>query len=459
MPLKKLKRAAGKVLGGAKKVVRKVVPKEVAGIMTAAAPFVAPYSLPAAAALSIGGQLRTGQGRINPFITGASLLPGIRFAGGAGLGAFKPTGFARFGQDFGPSTQVGLRGLLFGQGPGQTGQLGQFGETAEKFLFGSPVGGEYDKATQGIFGKGGEYGFTKGSLIRKADGTLNKTNIAAMAASGFSLATATKQIEEEAIEEGASDSEIAALTAEAADFWSTLSSEDFKVTPTLAQGGRVGFQDGTDVSPTIRSEKMANYKALSEPLDYGRQLPPFLKRTPIKYEQSRDDFETMQKERFMYNYDKPKMSEKMLNKIRNLLDKDDRQASADPMTILNQMAIDMFNKPLSELTDREREMIMSFMKPNAKKGGLMRQNLALGTRPTAQESGLGGLPIEADMRYSGGFMPYGAREKADDVPARLSKNEFVFTADAVRAAGGGSVQKGAQKMYNTMKQLEAMGRA
>ena len=41
-------------------------------------------------------------------------------------------------------------------------------------------------------------------------------------------------------------------------------------------------------------------------------------------------------------------------------------------------------------------------------------------------------------------MPYGAKEKADDVPARLSKNEFVFTADAVRAAGGGSVQKGAQ---------------
>ena len=91
--------------------------------------------------------------------------------------------------------------------------------------------------------------------------------------------------------------------------------------------------------------------------------------------------------------------------------------------------------------------------PGLAKGG--RVNHALGTRPTAQESGLGGLPIEADMRYTGGFMPYGAKEKADDVPARLSKNEFVFTADAVRAAGGGSVQKGAQKMYNTMKQLEA----
>ena len=91
----------------------------------------------------------------------------------------------------------------------------------------------------------------------------------------------------------------------------------------------------------------------------------------------------------------------------------------------------------------------------SKDGGLMRENYALGTMPTAQESGLGGLPIEADMRYTGGFMPYGAKEKADDVPARLSKNEFVFTADAVRAAGGGSVQKGAQRMYNTMKQLES----
>ena len=76
--------------------------------------------------------------------------------------------------------------------------------------------------------------------------------------------------------------------------------------------------------------------------------------------------------------------------------------------------------------------------------------------PPPREGGLGRLPIEADMRYTGGFMPYGETEKADDVPARLSKNEFVFTADAVKAAGGGSVNKGAKKLYDTMKQLEAM---
>jgi hypothetical protein len=75
-------------------------------------------------------------------------------------------------------------------------------------------------------------------------------------------------------------------------------------------------------------------------------------------------------------------------------------------------------------------------------------------RATAAEGGmmdLGGN--EMDLR-GGGFVPIGKEEKADDVPARLSKNEFVFTADAVRAAGGGSVDKGADLMYKTMKQLE-----
>ena len=75
-------------------------------------------------------------------------------------------------------------------------------------------------------------------------------------------------------------------------------------------------------------------------------------------------------------------------------------------------------------------------------------------RTMAKDGGvmsLGGM--EMDLR-GGGFVPLGKKEKADDVPARLSKNEFVFTADAVRAAGGGNVDKGADLMYKTMKQLE-----
>jgi hypothetical protein len=97
-------------------------------------------------------------------------------------------------------------------------------------------------------------------------------------------------------------------------------------------------------------------------------------------------------------------------------------------------------KEFEEAMKKEKQ-IMPKKKPSRTKkaeGGLMN---------------LGGN--EMDLR-GGGFVPLGAKEKADDVPARLSKNEFVFTADAVRAAGGGSIEKGAQKMYNTMKQLEKM---
>ena len=81
-----------------------------------------------------------------------------------------------------------------------------------------------------------------------------------------------------------------------------------------------------------------------------------------------------------------------------------------------------------------------------------------------QAAGVEGLPLrenskgvkEIDLRNTGGFIPpVGVKEKADDIPAMLSNNEFVMTADAVRAAGGGSVNKGAQRMYDLMKGLES----
>jgi len=65
--------------------------------------------------------------------------------------------------------------------------------------------------------------------------------------------------------------------------------------------------------------------------------------------------------------------------------------------------------------------------------------------------------MEKDYRAEGGFVPIGRMERADDVPARLSKNEFVFTADAVRNAGEGDIDKGAEVMYNMMKNLESGG--
>ena len=85
---------------------------------------------------------------------------------------------------------------------------------------------------------------------------------------------------------------------------------------------------------------------------------------------------------------------------------------------------------------------------------------AMGGRVSAQEGGImsaaPGMPkgMQVDGR-NGTFIPMGVKEKADDVPAMLSKNEFVMTADAVRAMGNGDVNKGAQRMYDLMNSLEA----
>ena len=84
---------------------------------------------------------------------------------------------------------------------------------------------------------------------------------------------------------------------------------------------------------------------------------------------------------------------------------------------------------------------------------------AKGGRVPAQEGGLMDLGgMEKDYRQEGGFVPIGGEEKADDVPARLSKNEFVFTADAVRSAGGGDIDEGAAVMERLMENLEAGGK-
>jgi len=98
-----------------------------------------------------------------------------------------------------------------------------------------------------------------------------------------------------------------------------------------------------------------------------------------------------------------------------------------------------------------------------------RVNYAFGTKPGVvdQAAGIEGLDIninpqgvkELDLRETGGFIPpVGVKEKADDIPAMLSNNEFVFTADAVREAGDGDVDKGAERMYSMMKRLENGGR-
>jgi len=162
------------------------------------------------------------------------------------------------------------------------------------------------------------------------------------------------------------------------------------------------------------------------------------------------------REQILRDYEEFMKRKKMINQMPEVKDggimKEFKMASApDPAaernSFLEMMSERFYGKPLKDLTpdefmDLEEALDDMGMKPMPKGrtmaagGGIMN---------------LGGM--EMDLR-GGGFVPIGAKERADDVPARLSKNEFVFTADAVRAAGGGSVDKGADKMYATMKALE-----
>ena len=116
-------------------------------------------------------------------------------------------------------------------------------------------------------------------------------------------------------------------------------------------------------------------------------------------------------------------------------------ASKPPSMPMNpdMLAMALFGRNYDQLTYTQKSAIDDMLVTKKAEGGIM---------------DLGGK--EMDLRAKGGFVPIGKKEKADDVPARLSKNEFVFTAKAVRGAGKGDVSKGAKRMYDLMRQYEAM---
>ena len=172
---------------------------------------------------------------------------------------------------------------------------------------------------------------------------------------------------------------------------------------------------------------------------------------------------------------------------------------------LDKLSISKFNKPFVELETLEKEFIIEVMKNIGNtvfkkdggrigyKGGanrvsellILRDNLLangedvsdieaeifqLTGKTFKSVGGISDIPtgnmrknnagvVERDYRDEGGFVPVGIKERADDVPAMLSKNEFVMTADAVRGIGNGSVEEGSKKLYNTMKKAEQVGKA
>jgi len=434
-----VKRAVNKVTKPFVKVAQKVMPKELAGIARIAAPFVGG---PMGTALYAAGTAKQ-KGRISPLDVALMTAPyaanKFSYTPGQGISSvgFNKADAARsgamdFNQFFRSKVPYGqkIADTLVGS-PGTEGTFGPENMNLPDAV--STI--QPTAATEGLLGSGGQMSQLLGDgpgildsklgqmALGKKDLDLGSRELNYLKLAGWttgvvsSIQAGKYQDEMEAAEaaeaaakaDGATDSEIQASIDWAKATFSRLSRADIGLE--YAQGGRVNYAMGT-FNP-----------ATPKPGDYGVDENE-LKPEPKPF------------------IPRPKPGNKV-------------EITAE------MMAQEYFGMSFNELAPAQQQGILELIsagKPQAKNGGLMRSNYALGTRPEPKESGLGGLPIEADMRYSGGFMPYGKKEKADDVPARLSKNEFVFTADAVKAAGGGSMNEGARKMYQTMKMLEQQNR-
>jgi hypothetical protein len=139
--------------------------------------------------------------------------------------------------------------------------------------------------------------------------------------------------------------------------------------------------------------------------------------------------------------------------IRNLAGRSKGTADYKKLGINIPQAKAIMDNPAKNLKDATilKEFVKAVM--GKKEGG--RIGYMMGSEVPVRKN-QGGI-TELDYRNTGGFVPVGIKEKADDVPAMLSKNEFVMTADAVRGIGNGDVETGAQKLYNIMKQAEKQG--
>ena len=227
---------------------------------------------------------------------------------------------------------------------------------------------------------------------------------------------------------------------------SPLEAEQFAIQNTVeykSDGGRIGYSDGTEdviipKKPKFQTEEEVDATTLGR-AEIGNPLP------------GRDESSArLDKLMKMYNTFKtamPGMANKMASR---------------------KLFKDRMKEEYEKLNSFDKEKFESFLRENKAEGG--RMNYAMGDSAednAMQAAGIMDLPLnqnkagvtELDLRKTGGFIPpVGVKEKADDIPAMLSNNEFVFTADAVRGMGDGNVNLGAQRMYDMMKKLENGGR-
>ena len=408
------------------RVLDKIIPNEIKPALpylAAAAPFFGPTSAMMgegmlrraliSGGLNLGGQLAQegNEGEVNPL--SLALASGIGALSAPGTAGTKAMGVDKFGKTIysggTPSAGTYLKGLSNSGGIGDQA-LNFLGTGADKLQ-----GLKEGLAADGIFSKAGAKALsipaTQATMdLAYADQVrLNKQDIIDDAlgglSEGFSNEDASNAIRLSMLRYGFSEDEIV----------ETITSAGYKA------GGRVGFDSGGDVEVGIMSIKEA---AENSP---------------------------------MSNESVPQMYVSDSAGVIPLADGD--AVKGKTMDMMAMGAIEPYGKNdfrdedgyerfieiFTEFKNRSDQKNKELNSEGIKNGGIIGLNMGGSVLPSGREM---------DYRQ-GGMIPMGSKERADDVPARLSKNEFVMTADAVRAAGGGSVNKGAKRMYEVMNKLEA----
>ena len=465
-----------KIKKGLQSVAKAIIPKELDPVLKIAAPFLGPVYGPIAA---VAGSARSG--KISPFTLAAAALPYLQFDPSAtGLGSFMPTGYG--------GSQYGVFGGDYvGIGTQSKSLSSILTDKAKEFLSPTSPNQNYIKASFDTSLTPSNY--TGGADLAPVELTGGRTaaDLQSSMISGGGVSPTDMQsartpqelIKKYGVQPGTEPGYLD-LIKKAGSLENVPLSERFSAVQQL--GGKA-IEDiyttpvrNKDTGEIIARnlDKTAVFASIAGAATFAEA-----KKIADDAGLSDDEFNEEVYQRIKINPEKEKYTSSLRPEafgIRNLSAEggmmDDMQSGvlSIMLTPANREKFQLGSKGRSTSNNRVSQIIQLIRDAESigdmekaeelrldlfretKKANGGRINYFMGSEiPVRQNQG--GI-TELDLRNKGGFIPVGIKEKADDVPAMLSKNEFVFTADAVRGAGKGSINKGAQKMYKLMKSLE-----
>jgi hypothetical protein len=446
-----------KIKGALKSVAKAIIPKELDPVLKIAAPFLGPVYGPIA---SIAGSARSG--KIDPFSLAAATLPYLQFNPNAtGLGSLMPTGYggSQYGIFGGANVGFGTQGTSLSQ---------MIGNKAKEFLSPSTPTQNLIKGTPDVSGAEkfytdtGKYGFSDPEFANlgtsRETGQLYSEDFLKNAPEFKPISTQGPGYVELIKKAGSLENVPLSERFNAVKDLSTKALTDIYTKPIINP------KTGETTNVLDKNSLFATFAGASSYLE-ARSLAD--KAGIPESEFSEADYQRLkvqpEKEKFA-DLLKPSSfgirTTAQTGGIMNGLQQQQQEPIFPRLETLSEnlgQAEETLGQPSNQSNNSPMTSLM--MGPQGfAEGGLLSiqltpvQKMAMGGEIPVRKN-QGGV-TELDLRAKGGYIPVGIKEKADDVPAMLSKNEFVFTADAVRGAGNGSINKGAQKMYKLMKSLE-----